>query len=120
LSPRVRDARAKYEQSLRVLQHAKKIGPSAMFTKSAIMLGLGESFCEIEQSLSDLREVGTEIVTIGQYLQPTPKHLTVKRFVHPDEFAFWSDIAKKMGFKAVASGPLVRSSFKASELFPSS
>jgi len=120
LSPRVRDARAKYEQSLQVLQHAKKIGPSAMFTKSAIMLGLGESFSEIEHALSDLREVGTEIVTIGQYLQPTPKHLTIKRFVHPDEFAFWSDIAKKMGFKAVASGPLVRSSFKASELFPSS
>ncbi|WP_338637133.1 lipoyl synthase [Spirobacillus cienkowskii] len=106
LSPRVRDARAKYEQSLRVLQHAKKIGPTTMFTKSAIMLGLGESFSEIEQSLSDLREVGTEIVTIGQYLQPTPKHLTVKRFVHPDEFAFWSDIAKKMGFKAVASADL--------------
>ncbi|WP_397601550.1 lipoyl synthase [Silvanigrella sp.] len=118
LSPRVRDARAKYDQSLTVLANALKIGPKGMFTKSAIMLGLGETFDEVEESMHDLRKVGVEIITIGQYLQPTPKHLTVKRFVHPDEFEFWKQVAKKMGFKAVASGPLVRSSYKASELFP--
>lgn len=118
LSPRVRDARAKYDQSLNVLEFALKTGPKGMYTKSAIMLGLGEDFFEIEETLLDLRNVGVEIVTIGQYLQPTPKHLTVKRFVHPDEFKFWELTAKNMGFKAIASGPLVRSSYKASELFP--
>ena len=118
LSPRVRDARAKYQQSLNVLEMALKIGPKGMFTKSAIMLGLGETFSEIEEALFDLRQIGVEIITIGQYLQPTPKHLTVKRFVHPEEFDFWSNLAKQMGFKAVAAGPLVRSSYKASELFP--
>jgi lipoyl synthase len=118
LSPRVRDARANYDQSLRVLENALRIGPKGLFTKSAIMLGLGEEFVEVEESLQDLRNVGVEIVTIGQYLQPTPKHLTVKRFVHPDEFEFWKQVAKKMGFKAIAAGPLVRSSYKASELFP--
>ncbi|APJ05085.1 lipoyl synthase [Silvanigrella aquatica] len=118
LSPRVRDARAKYDQSLTVLKKALQLGPKSMLTKSAIMLGLGEEFSEVEESLHDLRSAGVDIVTIGQYLQPTPKHLTVKRFVHPDEFEFWKDVAKKMGFKAVASGPLVRSSYKASELFP--
>lgn len=118
LSPRVRDARAKYTQSLQVLDTALRIGPKGMFTKSAIMLGLGETFAEIEESLFDLRHVGVEIITIGQYLQPTPKHLTVKRFVHPEEFEFWASLAKKMGFRAVAAGPLVRSSYKAAELFP--
>jgi len=118
LSPRVRDARANYNQSLTVLENALRLGPKGMLTKSAIMLGLGEEFSEVEESLYDLRNIGVEIVTIGQYLQPTPKHLTVKRFVHPDEFEFWKKVAKQMGFKAIASGPLVRSSYKASELFP--
>ncbi len=118
LSPRVRDARAKYDQSLKVLENALKIGPKGMYTKSAIMLGLGEDFAEIEETLCDLRKVGTEIITIGQYLQPTTKHLTVKRFVHPEEFDYWKTRAKELGFKAVAAGPLVRSSYKASELFP--
>ncbi|KAB8031895.1 lipoyl synthase [Fluviispira multicolorata] len=118
LSPRVRDARAKYDQSLKVLQNALKIGPKSMFTKSAIMLGLGEEFAEVEETLKDLRNVGVEIITIGQYLQPTTKHLTVKRFVHPEEFEYWKTRAKELGFKAVAAGPLVRSSYKASELFP--
>ncbi len=118
LSPRVRDARAKYDQSLKVLETAKKIGPARIFTKSAIMLGLGEEGHEIYQTLLDLREVGVSIVTIGQYLQPTPKHLKVKRFVHPEEFIFWEDVAKQLGFLGVASGPLVRSSYKANHLFP--
>lgn len=117
LSPRVRDARAKYDQSLVVLGNAKKMRPE-MYTKSAIMLGLGEEFSEIAQTLRDLREVGVEIVTIGQYLQPTPKHLSIKRFVHPEEFEHWKGYAESIGFKAVASGPLVRSSYKAGHLFP--
>lgn len=118
LSPRVRDARAKYEQSLHVLENAKKLKPKNLFTKSAIMLGLGEEGEEVLASLQDLRNVGVDIVTIGQYLQPTPKHLTVKRYAHPLEFDFWKKTAENMGFKGVASGPLVRSSYKASHLFP--
>lgn len=117
LSPRVRDARAKYDQSLRVLENAKKLRP-ASFTKSALMLGLGEEPAEIEQSLRDMRQAGVEIVTIGQYLQPSNKHLNIKRFVHPDEFKHWQKTAEELGFKGVASGPLVRSSYKAAHLFP--
>jgi lipoic acid synthetase len=119
LSPRVRDARAKYRQSLEVLRMAKELNSKTMFTKSAIMLGLGEEGEEIYQALLDLRSVGVDIVTIGQYLQPTPKHLTVKRYAHPSEFDFWKKVAENLGFKGVASGPLVRSSYKASHLFPS-
>jgi len=118
LSPRVRDARAKYRQSLNMLQYAKKSGPKNMFTKSGLMLGLGETGEEILTALQDLRDHGVQILTIGQYLQPTRKHLSVKRFVHPDEFSFWEETAKTLGFLGVASGPLVRSSFKASHLFP--
>jgi lipoic acid synthetase len=118
LSPRVRDARAKYDQSLQVLANAKKLKPTHLFTKSAIMLGLGETGEEIYSALQDLRNANVDIVTIGQYLQPTPKHLLVKRYAHPSEFDFWKEIAEKMGFKGVASGPLVRSSYKASHLFP--
>ncbi len=117
LSPRVRDARAKYDQSLKVLENAKRLRP-ASFTKSALMLGLGEEPAEIEQSLKDMREVGVDIVTIGQYLQPSNKHLSIKRFVHPDEFKHWQQFAESIGFKGVASGPLVRSSYKAAHLFP--
>jgi lipoic acid synthetase len=117
LSPRVRDARAKYDQSLRVLENAKKLRPQN-FTKSALMLGLGEEHGEIEESLRDLRSAGVEIITIGQYLQPSNKHLTIKRFVHPDEFKHWQRVAEELGFKGVASGPLVRSSYKAAHLFP--
>ncbi len=118
LSPRVRDARAKYRQSLNVLKNAKEQGPKGLFTKSGLMLGLGETGEEIYTALQDLLAHGVQILTIGQYLQPTAKHLTVKRFVHPDEFKFWEETAKKLGFLGVASGPLVRSSFKASHLFP--
>lgn len=117
LSPRVRDARAKYDQSLSVLKNSKTLRPET-FTKSAIMLGLGEEAAEIEECLQDMRNVGVEIVTIGQYLQPSSKHLTIKRFVHPDEFKHWEKVAISLGFKGVASGPLVRSSYKAAHLFP--
>ena len=116
LTPRVRDARANYDQSLTVLKNAKKLNPKVR-TKSSVMLGLSEDYDDMMTLMSDLKEVGVDFLTFGQYLQPTYKHLKVKKFIHPDEFNFWKDIAYKMGFKGVASGPLVRSSFRAAELF---
>lgn len=116
-TPKVRDARASYNQSLEVLRVAKELRPKT-YTKSGIMLGLGETLPEIEETLRDLRRVGTEIVTIGQYLQPTPRHLPVQRYAHPDEFAHWHAFALSIGFLAAASGPLVRSSYRAAHLFP--
>ena len=117
LTPRVRDARASYRQSLRTLEISRALRPATL-TKSAIMLGLGEDALEISQTLQDLRSSGVDIVTIGQYLQPTRKHLRIKRFVHPLEFDYWKTFAQSIGFRAVASGPLVRSSYKAAHLFP--
>lgn len=117
LTPRVRDARAGYHQSLKILRSAVEISPH-IITKSSLMLGLGEEKEEIIQCLRDLLEAQVKIVTFGQYLQPTQKHLTVKRFVTPEEFQEWKQIAYDMGFRGVASGPLVRSSYKASELMP--
>jgi lipoic acid synthetase len=117
LTPRVRDARASYKQSLKTLELSKALRPATL-TKSAIMLGLGEDYMEVEETLRDMRNAGVEIVTIGQYLQPTRKHLRIKRFVHPLEFDYWRDFAQSIGFRGVASGPLVRSSYKASHLFP--
>ncbi len=117
LSPRVRDAKASYEQSLEVLRNAKRIRPES-YTKSGMMLGLGEEQNDIEECLRDMCSAGAQIVTIGQYLQPTPRHIPVARFVHPDEFNHWKTFAESIGFLAVASGPLVRSSYRAANLFP--
>jgi lipoic acid synthetase len=117
LTPRVRDVRASYNQSLAVLQNAKRIRKES-YLKSGIMLGLGEAAQDIEECLRDMREVGVEIVTIGQYLQPSSRHIGVERFVHPDEFVHWKSYAEGIGFLAVASGPLVRSSYRAANLFP--
>jgi lipoic acid synthetase len=116
LTPRVRDPRATYAQSLEVLEHAKRFAP-ALLTKSSLMLGLGESDAEIEACLRDLRDAGCDIVTFGQYLQPTPKHLPVVEYVHPNTFERYADLARTLGFGYVASGPLVRSSYRAGELF---
>jgi lipoic acid synthetase len=80
------------------------------------MLGLGETHAEIEETLQDLLDVGCRILTLGQYLQPSPEHLPVDRFIHPEKFENWRKIALKMGFLGVASGPFVRSSFHAEEL----
>ncbi len=117
LSPTVRDKRADYDQSLRVLQAYKDRG--ARFTKTSIMVGLGETEDEVVQTLQDLRAHDVDIVTFGQYLRPTqtPAHLPVVEFVHPDQFRHYKQIAEDMGFLYVASGPLVRSSYKAGELF---
>lgn len=99
---------AKYHRSLEVIRRLKDGG---MRTKSGIMLGLGEEKEEVLQSLQDLADNGCDVVTLGQYLQPTQKHLPVKRFVHPDEFAFYREEGYKMGLDYVESGPLVRSSY---------
>lgn len=115
LTPRVRDRRATYAQSLGVLYDAKALG--ARFTKSSIMVGLGESEADIHKTLRDLRAVDCDIVTFGQYLQPSARHLPVAEFVTLDQFARYQRAAEEMGFMYVASGPLVRSSYRAGELF---
>ena len=116
LTPKVRDARASYEQSLSVLKKIKDIN-SLIYTKSSIMLGLGELEEEVIQTMKDLRSVGVSILTIGQYLQPTPKHLPLIEFIAPEKFNWFREIAELMGFVYVASGPLVRSSYRAGEFF---
>eukprot|EP01133_Synstelium_polycarpum_P005271 gene5271-6108_t len=116
LTPFVRDRRAKYRQSLAVLEHAKKAKPS-LLTKSSIMLGLGETDEEVLQALKDLRAVDVDAVTLGQYMRPTRGHMKVHEYVHPDKFKYWEDIGNQLGFKYIASGPLVRSSYKAGEFY---
>jgi lipoic acid synthetase len=116
LTKKVRDPRATYRQSLRVLEMVKEIDPTR-YTKSSIMLGLGEEREELMQALRDLRAVGCDVVTFGQYLQPTPRHLKVVEYVTPEAFQEWQTIAEGMGFLYVASGPLVRSSYRAGEFF---
>lgn len=116
LTPVVRDRRAGYDQSLFVLERVKVRDPSR-YTKSSLMLGLGESDDQVKVALKDLRQVGCDVVTFGQYLQPTPKHLDVVEFVTPEKFEFWKSYAESLGFLYVASGPLVRSSYRAGEFF---
>ncbi|MDD4973175.1 MAG: lipoyl synthase [Bacteriovorax sp.] len=112
LTTAVRDRRASYETTLQCLDFYKKNYPH-ITTKTSLMVGLGEDISEIKVALSDLRAVDCDIVTFGQYLQPTHRHLKIERYYHPDEFSELKDIAYGMGFKFVASGPLVRSSYKA-------
>lgn len=112
----VRDRRASYSQSLKVLEHAKKVTPS-LITKSSIMLGMGETDEEIRQTMKDLLNIGVDCMTLGQYLQPTKRHMKVDSFVTPEKFHFWQKEGEQLGFKYVASGPLVRSSYKAGEYF---
>ncbi|MBN2569669.1 MAG: lipoyl synthase [Deltaproteobacteria bacterium] len=107
---------AVYRRSLELLERARKYN-SAVLTKSGLMLGLGESSEEIRNALQDLLNVNCRILTLGQYLQPTKENLPVKRFIHPDEFDNWRETALKMGFSEVASGPFVRSSYHAKELY---
>ena len=99
---------ARYWRSMTTLQELKK---GNMRTKSGIMLGLGENMQEVVQTMKDLRNSGVDVITLGQYLQPTKKHLPVQRFVHPDEFAQYTEIGYGLGFDYVESGPLVRSSY---------
>ncbi len=116
LTGRVRDPRAGYQQSLDVLANVKALAPG-MHTKSSIMVGVGESEDEVLQTMRDLRAVGCDFLTIGQYLQPTQKHLSVEAFIEPQVFDRYRDLGLEMGFAYVASGPLVRSSYKAGEFF---
>ena len=113
LTPRVRDARASFRQSLEVLAHAKQWGPNGMLTKSALMVGLGETKTEIISALKALRTADVDIVTIGQYMRPAKKNLSIKEFIPPEVFDEYQQTAKELGFLAVASAPLVRSSYKA-------
>ncbi len=116
LTPLVR-SRAKYRLSLAVLKRMKEIAPK-MVTKSGMMLGLGETEPEIFQAMDDLREAGVQVLTLGQYLRPTPRHLPVVEYVHPDTFALYREVAERKGFEHVASGPLVRSSYHAADFVP--
>lgn len=116
LTPFVRDRRAGYHLSLRVLATLKQLDPHIL-TKSSLLLGLGETEEEIEEALWDLRRVGVDILVLGQYLRPTPRELPVARYVPPGEFSAWEKRAKAMGFRAVVAGPLVRTSFRAAEVF---
>jgi lipoic acid synthetase len=111
---RVRDPRCSYQQSLAVLAWAKAAAP-ARFTKSSLMVGVGEADAEVLETLRDLRTAGVDLVTIGQYLRPTPAHLEVARFVTPAQFERYRQHALGLGFRFVASGPLVRSSYRADE-----
>lgn len=116
LTKKVRDRRAGYWQTLGYLEYVKQQDPTR-YTKTSIMLGLGETDVEVRQTLKDLRSAGCDVVTFGQYLQPSFKQLPVERFYSPEEFAAWQEEAESMGFLYVASGPLVRSSYKAGEFF---
>nr|XP_057944629.1 lipoyl synthase, mitochondrial [Doryrhamphus excisus] len=116
LQRHVRDPRANFDQSLSVLKHAKKVNPSVL-TKTSIMLGLGETDQQIHNTLTTLREAGVDCLTLGQYMQPTKRHLKVEEYVTPEKFAHWEKVGMEMGFLYTASGPLVRSSYKAGEFF---
>ncbi|MEC9477743.1 MAG: lipoyl synthase [Candidatus Thermoplasmatota archaeon] len=112
----VRDPRASFEQSLKILQEAKRLRPD-LALKSSIMAGIGETDEEVVEAMQLLCQVGVELITLGQYLQPSWKHLAVERFPEPATFAAWDQAAREMGFTAVASGPLVRSSYRAGLLW---
>jgi lipoic acid synthetase len=116
LTPMVR-SRAKYRVSLQVLRRMKQIAPKIV-TKSGIMLGLGEQEPEVFQAMDDLRDAGVQVLTMGQYLRPSPQHLPVVEYIHPDAFALYGEIARAKGFEHVASGPLVRSSYHAADFNP--
>lgn len=122
VTPNVRDRRAGYRQTLSVLEHAKRHSQTVaretpLVTKSSIMLGVGETEPEIRQTLRDLRTAGVDCVTLGQYLQPARTRMKVSRYAHPEEFAAWEREAMAMGFLYCASGPMVRSSYRAGEMY---
>jgi len=116
LQPYVRDRRAGYWQSLNVLKNAKEYN-NEIYTKTSLMLGLGETTEEVIQAMKDMRSVGVDVLTLGQYLRPTEKHLSVEEYVSPEMFDWYKEKGMEMGFKYMASGPLVRSSYKAGEYY---
>ncbi|MFH1202040.1 MAG: lipoyl synthase [Candidatus Omnitrophota bacterium] len=113
---KVKDKKSDYKRSLNLLDMIKKADKS-VFTKSGLMLGLGEAEDEVVAAMKDLRESGCDILSLGQYLSPSPRHLKVERFILPGEFRLYQKVAISLGFKSVTSGPLVRSSFRAKEQF---
>merc|ERR1712115_582733 len=112
----VRDPKAGYRQSLATLEHAKKAQPG-LYTKTSIMLGLGETEEEVLAAMRDLRAIDVDVVTFGQYLRPTENRLSVVEYVKPEVVDYYREVGEEMGFKYVASGPLVRSSYKAGEFY---
>lgn len=116
LTPYIRDRRATYRQSLQVLRTAKECHPEIV-TKTSLMLGFGETDEQVRQTLTDLRTNGVDVVTFGQYMRPTKRHMKVVEYVRPEKFDYWKSVALDMGFLYCASGPLVRSSYKAGESF---
>jgi lipoic acid synthetase len=116
LTPKVRDPRATYRQSLAVLRGVKDLDP-AIRSKSSIMLGLGETESDLIETMTDLREVDVDILTLGQYLRPTKGHIPVSEYVAPERFQHYKQVAEQLGFLYVASGPFVRSSYRAGEFF---
>jgi lipoic acid synthetase len=116
LTPKVRDARATYKQSLEVLQGIKKLKPT-VYSKSSIMLGLGETESDLIRTMRDLRAVEVDVLTLGQYLRPSKGHIPVTEYVRPEAFEHYKHLAEDLGFLYVASGPFVRSSYRAGEFF---
>jgi lipoic acid synthetase len=116
LTPFVR-SRAKYRLSMEVLRRAKELDP-AVVTKSGVMLGLGETESELFRTLDDLRAADVQVLTLGQYLRPTPDHLPVLEYIRPETFMLYKEVAEQKGFEYVASGPLVRSSYHAADYHP--
>ncbi len=116
LTPKVRDPRATYEQSLRVLKHIKE-ADSSVYSKSSIMLGLGEIESDVVKTMEDLRRADVDILTLGQYLRPSNGHVPVSEYVSPERFEHYKHLADNLGFLYVASGPFVRSSYRAGEFF---
>jgi lipoic acid synthetase len=115
LHPRMRGAKASYEKALWLLERAKEVADYPVLTKSGIIVGLGETNDEVLETMQDLRDHRVDVVTIGQYLQPSSKHAAIDRWVHPDEFRTFREEGERMGFGSVFSGPLVRSSYRADE-----
>lgn len=116
LTSKVRDPRATYAQSLKVLRAIKGLNPTG-YSKSSIMLGLGETESDLLKTMRDLREVDVDILTLGQYLRPSKGHIPVSEYVPPERFEHYKRIAEQLGFLYVASGPFVRSSYRAGEFF---
>ena len=115
LTHQVRDHRAGYEQTLEVLAYAKKYSPKTI-SKTSLMLGLGESEDELLEAFNDIRSAGVDVLTLGQYMRPTINHLPVEKWYSPEEFLYMKNLALDIGFKEVASGPLVRSSYRADKI----